>query len=290
MDKEKLIIKAFLNELNGDDGAVIKNWCLSKDLFFENVHFKREWLSLEQIASKAMLVNISDAIVMNAVPRYALLGLALPKNLNENQIKDLQRGFLKTAKKFGIKIIGGDTISNEKIDITYRISTYNTISNEKIDISITLLSKIRKKAIYRKGLKIGHLLAFTGELGQSLKGLELLQKGESLEAKHRFIKPKLRKDFFYKIANKVVCAMDISDGLSKDLSRLLELNQLGISWFKTLDFYELYSGEEYEILFAFEKKDKEFIEKMAQKYKLKLNIFGQAVKGKYEFRGKEHHF
>ena len=64
MDKEKLIIKAFLNELNGDDGAVIKNWCLSKDLFFENVHFKREWLSLEQIASKAMLVNISDAIVM----------------------------------------------------------------------------------------------------------------------------------------------------------------------------------------------------------------------------------
>ena len=273
MDKEQLIIKAFLNEFNGDDGAVIKNWCLSKDLFFENVHFKREWLSLEQIASKAMLVNISDAIVMNAVPRYALLGLALPKNLNENQIKDLQRGFLKTAKKFGIKIIGGDTISNEKIDI-----------------SITLLSKIRKKAIYRKGLKIGHLLAFTGELGQSLKGLELLQKGESLEAKHRFIKPKLRKDFFYKIANKVVCAMDISDGLSKDLSRLLELNQLGISWFKTLDFYELYSGEEYEILFAFEKKDKEFIEKMAQKYKLKLNIFGQAVKGKYEFRGKEHHF
>lgn len=273
MDKEKLIIKAFLNKYNGDDAAVIKNWCLSKDLFFENVHFKREWLSLEQIASKAMLVNISDAIVMNAIPKYALLGLALPKNLNENEIKALQKGFLKTAKKFGIQIIGGDTISNEKIDI-----------------SITLLSKIRKKVIYRKGLKTGNLLAFTGNLGQSLRGLELLQKGEKLEPKHRFITPKLRKKFFYEIANKVVCAMDISDGLSKDLSRLLELNKLGISFLKKLDFYELYSGEEYEILFAFEKNDKEFIEKIAKKHKLKLNIFGQAVKGKYEFRGKEHHF
>ncbi len=273
MDKEKFIIKAFLNKFNGDDGAIIKNWCLSKDLFFENVHFKREWLSLEQIATKAMLVNISDATVMNAVPKYALLGLALPKNLSQNEIKTLQKGFLKTAKKFKIKIIGGDTISDEKIGI-----------------SITLLSKVRKKAIYRKGLKAGHLLAFTGKLGQSLKGLEILQDGGKLAPKHRFISPKLRQSFFYEIAPKVVCAMDISDGLSKDLSRLLECNKLGISWLKKLSDYELYSGEEYEILFAFEEKDKEFIEKTAKKHKVRLNIFAKATKGKYEFRGKEHHF
>ena len=273
MDKEKLIIKAFLNELNGDDGAVIKNWCLSKDLFFENVHFKREWLSLEQIASKAMLVNISDAIVMNAVPRYALLGLALPKNLNENQIKDLQRGFLKTAKKFGIKIIGGDTISNEKIDI-----------------SITLLSKIRKKPIYRKGLKIGHLLAFTGELGQSLKGLELLQKGESLEAKHRFIKPKLRKDFFYKIANKVVCAMDISDGLFLDLEKLSNSSNIGFEFFKEIKEEVGISGEEYEILFSCNQKNLKKIEDIAKKHEVKLNIFAKAIKGSYKSSLKNHHF
>ncbi|MBC2830865.1 thiamine-phosphate kinase, partial [Campylobacter jejuni] len=50
MNKEDFIIKAFLNEKNGDDGAVIDDWCFSNDLFFENVHFKRAWLSLEQIA------------------------------------------------------------------------------------------------------------------------------------------------------------------------------------------------------------------------------------------------
>jgi len=273
MDKENFVIKAFLNDINGDDGAVIKKWCFSKDLFFENIHFKRTWLNLEQIATKAMLVNISDAIVMNAIPKYALLGLALPKTLKKKHIELLQKGFLKTAKKFNITIIGGDTISNDKIDI-----------------SITLISKIRSKAILRKGLKEGHLLAYTGKLGESLKGLSLLQKHQKLSPNHRFIKPKLRQEFFYELADKISCAMDISDGLSKDLSRLLQLNKLGVSWLKKLNFYELYSGEEYEILFAFDPKNTEKIKQIARKHKVKLNIFAKAVKGKYEFKGKEHHF
>ncbi|MBM0260618.1 hypothetical protein JNW89_32155 [Micromonospora sp. 4G55] len=64
------------------------------------------------------------------------LGLALPKNLSENEIKALQKGFLKTARKFNIKIIGGDTISNDKIDI-----------------SLTIISKINDKAVFRKRFK-----------------------------------------------------------------------------------------------------------------------------------------
>lgn len=84
--------------------------------------------------------------------------------------------------------------------------------------------------------------------------------------------------------------MDISDGLSKDLSRLLKCNHLGVSLRKKLSKKELYSGEEYEILFGFPKKNKKAIKKIAKKYKIKLNIFGKAVKGKYEFSGREHHF
>ena len=281
MDKENFIIKPFLNELNGDDGAVLKmlgKWCFSKDLFFEGVHFRREWLSCEQIAAKALLVNISDAIVMNAVPKYALLGLALPKDISNTDIKALQKGFLKTASDFGIKIIGGDTISADKIAI-----------------SVTLISKVRKKAIYRKGLKKGDLLAFTGTLGESLKGLKALQNGEKLHAKHRFFEPKLRGEFFYKIAPKVRCAMDISDGLGQDLARMLDLNNLGVNFLRNLSENELNSGEEYEILFAFVPKHKDFILKTAQKFGVKLTIFAQAkaIKSpsdKYEFKGHKWHF
>lgn len=307
MDKENFIIKAFLsdNDINGDDGAVLKmfgKWCFSKDLFFEDVHFRREWLSFKQIAAKALLVNISDAIVMNAVPKYALLGLALPKDISNTDIKALQRGFLKTASDFGIKIIGGDTISADKIAI-----------------SVTLISKVRKKAIFRKGLKKGDLLAFTGTLGEGLRGLKALQKGENLvnsvnlrdlkglksdknsqnTAKlpptQRFIKPTLRGEFFYKIAPKVRCAMDISDGLGQDLARMLDLNNLGVNFLRNLSEFELNSGEEYELLFAFVPKHKDFILKTAQKFGVKLTIFGKAKpikspKDTYKFKGRSWHF
>ena len=273
VDKETFIIKAFLNAANGDDGAVLGKWCYSKDLFFEGVHFKREWLSYEQIARKAMLVNISDAIVMNAVPKYALLGLALPKDITKAQIQALQQGFLQTAREFGIIIIGGDTISSDKISI-----------------SITLISKVRKKAIFRKGLKKGDLLAFTGILGESLKGLKALQNGEKLHTKHRFFEPNLRGEFFYKIAPKVRCAMDISDGLGQDLAKMLALNKFSVKWLVNLSDEELQSGEEYEILFAFAPKNAKFINKMAQKFGVRLTIFGEVVNGKYEFNGTKWHF
>ena len=183
----------------------------------------------------------------------------------------MQKGFLKTAKKFKIKIIGGDTIQSDKIGI-----------------SITLISKV-KKPVFRTGLKKGHLLAFTGKLGQSLEGLKTL-KVRSFCKNHKFIKPKLQPKFFYEIAPKISCAMDISDGLSKDLSRLLKVNHLGVFMFKKLSKKELYSGEEYEILFGFDKKHKKELKKIAKKHKIKLNIFAKAVKGKYEFKGREHHF
>lgn len=273
MDKEKFIINAFDNRINGDDGAVIDGYCFSKDLFCEGVHFKRTWMNLEQIATKAMLVNISDAIAMNAIPKYALLGLSLPKCLKMKQIKDLQKGLLQTAKEFNIQIIGGDTISDDKINI-----------------SITIISKLNQKAVYRKGLKAGDFIAFTGKLGDSLKGLRTLQSGGALRSNHRFIKPTLRQKYFYDIAKKTRVCMDISDGLSKDLSRLLFLNTCGVKFLKKLNFFELNSGEEYELLFAFEKKHKAFIKNMAKKHRIKLNIFAKAKIGRYKFHGKEHHF
>ncbi|PVW92470.1 thiamine-phosphate kinase, partial [Campylobacter jejuni] len=142
----------------------------------------------------------------------------------------------------------------------------HTISNDKIDISLSNISKIHHKAVFLKGLKNGHLLAYTGKLGRSLKRLAILQNRGTLKTNHVFIKPTLRANFFYEIAPLISCAMDISDGLSKDLSRLLALNKCGISWFKKLDDYALYSGEEYEILFAFDEKERQNIETIAKKH------------------------
>ena len=156
-NKENYFIKQFSSSHTtyiGDDGAVVGKYIYSMDAFCEDVHFKTSWMSLEQIATKAMLVNISDAIVMNGKPKYALLSVAIPSNYSKKDLKQLANGFKKIAKIYNIEIIGGDTISNNKLDI-----------------SITIISKT-KKPIYRTGTKKGDLVCYTGNLGKVKQDLD----------------------------------------------------------------------------------------------------------------------
>lgn len=272
--KENFFIEQFSKNTNhiGDDGAVIGKWVYSQDAFFENVHFKKEWMSLKQIAYKSMIVNISDAIVMNAKPLYALLSVAIPKTYSNEDLKELAKGFKKAAQEFEIQIIGGDTISNEKLDI-----------------SVTIISK-SLNPIFRNGVKKDDFLCYTGSLGSSKKDLEALFKNEKISKKSKFLKPILNPKFFYEIAPFITASMDISDGLFFELERLSKASNVGFEFFDEIDENIGTSGEEYEILFSFNKKNLKKIEKIAKKYKIKLNIFAKAIKGSYKTDAKNHHF
>ncbi len=273
MNKEEYFIKQFSNsKFIGDDGAFVDGYVYSMDAFFENVHFKKEWMSLKQIAYKSMIVNISDAIVMNAVPKYALLSVAIPKSYTNEDLKELSKGFKKAANEFGIQIIGGDTISNEKLDI-----------------SITIVSKTSKPS-YRKGMKEDDILCYTGTLGLCKKDLEKLLKNKEISKKSKFIKPVLNAKFFYEIAPLITTSMDISDGLFFELERLSKVNNLGFEFFENIDEDIGTSGEEYEILFSFNEENLKKIKKIALKHKVKLNPFAKAVKGKYSTDCNNHHF
>ena len=133
MDKENFTIECFGNAYIGDDAAVLGKQVFSKDIFAENSHFKHGWLSLEEIGYKAMIVNFSDTIVMNARPKFALLGLSLPKNFSPQQIKELSVGINRACKEFGVKIIGGDTISSKILNI-----------------SVSVIGELNGKAVLRK--------------------------------------------------------------------------------------------------------------------------------------------
>lgn len=275
MNKEDYFIKQFISKddkIIGDDGAVIGSNVYSVDAFYEDVHFKRSWMSLKQIAIKAMLVNISDAIVMNAVPQYALLSIAIPKDFTKSDLRALASGFKKVAKDYNIKIIGGDTICNNKLDI-----------------SITIISK-SSKPILRSGTKKGDLICYTDELGTCKKDLELLLNNKKISKKSKFIQPKLKAEFFYEVSQYINSALDISDGLSFELERLSKINKISFEFFSEIPKQISCSGEEYEILFTFSKKNKSVIEKIAKKHKIKLNIFAKAIKGKYKCECKGHHF
>jgi thiamine-phosphate kinase len=271
MDKESLIISKFKNNFIGDDAAVIGNLTLSKDLFIEDTHFKLDWLSLDEIGYKAVIVNFSDCIVMNAVPKYVLLGLGVPKNMSIRQINELQNGIKRACNEFGAVIIGGDTISSEKIII-----------------SISVVAKLIGKAVFRNYAKNGDFVAFTGKLGESLKGLNSLFRCGV--ANSRFKRPILKSNFFYKIAKNISAAMDISDGLESDLNKLCAASKCGIKFTKKLSKAQMISGEEYEILFTFSQKNRAKILNLAKKTRTKITIFGKITKGKFKTNAKQHHF
>ena len=273
MNKEQFFINNIQNsKYNGDDGAFIDGYVYSMDAFFEDVHFKKDWFTLKQIAYKSMLVNISDAIAMNAKPKYALISIAIPKYYTNEDLQELANGFKKAAKDFDFEIIGGDTIENHKLDI-----------------SITIISKT-SKPIYRSGVKEGDYLCYTGKLGDSKKDLEALLSGKKIKKSSKFIKPVLKADFFYEASKYINASMDISDGLFLDLEKLSIASNIGFDIFRKIDDNIASSGEEYEILFSCSQKNLKKIEQIAKKYKTKLNFFAKAVKGSFRTNLSNHHF
>ncbi len=269
---ENYFISLFSSSHIGDDGALIGEHVYSKDAFFENVHFKTKWMSHYQIATKAMMVNISDAVSMNAKPKYALLSVAMPKNISKSQMKELASGFKDAASKYGIEIIGGDTISNTKLDIT-----------------ITIISHA-KKPLLRRGIKYGNLLAYTGKLGKSKKDLQRLLNLGKLHSKSKFTDIKLRDDFIRNSRRFLSSGMDISDGLFSDLDKLSSVNKTGFKFHKKISKSMGCSGEEYEMLVAFDKRYKKAIFRQATRTRTELNIFATSARIRYINICKAHHF
>lgn len=272
MGKEAYFIKQFKSQAIGDDGAVIGNKVYSKDLFCEDIHFKRNWMSLEMIAQKSMLVNISDAIAMNAFPKLALIGIVIPKQFSLEQLKALGRGFESVASRYHIEIIGGDTTSGHKLMI-----------------SVSIISDVTKP-IYRKNAKVGDFVAYTGKLGDSRKDLTRLLRGGIIGKKSKFVTPQLKDKFFYRASKHINAGLDISDGLSKDLSRMCEESKVGINFLHKIAKNILCSGEEYEMLFAFSPRKKAIIERIAKQTRTKVTVFGKLTRKRYRCSCKENHF
>jgi len=272
IDKEQYLINSLNSKYIGDDAAVIGDTLYSMDAFFQDVHFKREWMSMAQIGRKAMLVNFSDAIAMNAQPKYALVTVSIPSDLTHDEIDELTQSMQSTAAEYGCEIIGGDTIGGDKLHL-----------------SISIISK-SKNPLLRTTVEEGDLLAYTGVLGESKRDLETLFRGEKIASDSRFYTPILRGDFISKARAFLHAGMDISDGLFCDTNKLLDINKYGIDILKTINDDIGLSGEEYEMLISFNEEDLEQIEAIAKETQTPLTVFAKVVKNEERFRCESHHF
>jgi thiamine-monophosphate kinase len=272
VDKEAYLISRLSSKYIGDDAAVVGKMLYSMDAFFEDIHFKRAWMSMAQIGRKAMLINLSDAIAMNAHPKFVLVTVSIPQDMRTAEIDELTESMHRTAAQFGCEIIGGDTIGGEKLHL-----------------SITIISE-SDNPLLRKGLKEGDLLAYTGTLGESKRDLEALFRGERIASDSRFYEPQLRADFIYQARPFLQAGMDISDGLYCDTNKLLDMNEYGFEILENINDEKGFSGEEYEMLIGFSASNLKAVKAIAKETGTPLTIFAKVVKNDHRFPCKSHHF
>ena len=244
----------------GDDAAVVKTeglQVLTTDCLVEGDHFRTDWFSAKQIGMKAIEINISDIAAMGAIPKYVLVSLALPKDLDVKFVEEMYQGMWDSCDKYKIDIIGG-----------------NMTRSNQIVISITMIGEADKKNLsLRSGANPGDLIFVSGHLGNGKAGLRLFQENLKGFEKVRksYLEPKAQLDTALKIAPYINSMIDVSDGLAPEIRHICDESKCGAIIYKdkipiddevrdvakALDEdeydYALFGGEDFELVYTVSK-------------------------------------
>jgi thiamine-monophosphate kinase len=271
----------------GDDAAVIRGGgkltLLTTDLLIEDVHFIAALNPPRFLGRKSLNVNLSDIAAMGGTPRFALLGLALRKNLDNAWVRDFFEGMKEAARKSGVALIGGD------------ISAAG-----KIAVSVTIIGEA-EGFIARSGARPGDLIFVSGHLGDAASGLRLLRKGyrpgQDKNADHlvrAFLDPAPQIALGRALSRSQAASsmIDTSDGLSVDLRHLCEESGTGaevdlarlplspaiLALEKYPEHLALHGGEDYQLLFTVKPGRAAEVERLGRRFR--LSRIGRMTRGK----------
>lgn len=205
----------------GDDCAALKNAqnniCVSADMFIEDVHFRRSYFTPEEAGHKALAVNISDLAGFGAKPLAFTLCLGLPEDIGMDWLDSFFSGMSALAGKHRLPLAGGDLSRADKIIV-----------------SISILGENADKCgfLSRSGSMPGDILFVVGDIGLARTGLKRLEKEgrkalkSAPEACEAHLKPSPQIEAGLMLAragynSRPPALMDMSDGLARDLPRLL---------------------------------------------------------------------
>ncbi|MFN0112231.1 MAG: thiamine-phosphate kinase [Blastocatellia bacterium] len=304
----------------GDDAAIWREQSgreslITVDLLVEDVDFKLEYAPPRWLGHKALAVSLSDIAAMGGAPKFSLLTLAIPRNL-ESRISNLKfetfweeffAGYFELAAKHGVALIGGDISS----------------APDKLMIdSIVIGQSQAGQAIRRDGAKVGNGIYVTGSIGASAVGLKLALDGERVgenvrssafrrsrlqppeggttnaieSAIRAHLKPEPRVEFGRRLGElRLATAMiDVSDGLAQDLSHLCEASGVGA----VIDFeavpiaeevglilsdaaqafeFAVSGGEDFELLFTADQNREVDLMALAADCQLRLTRIGEVT-------------
>jgi len=209
----------------GDDCAVLSlptghELLVTTDFSLERIHFRKEWHPPESVGHRCLTRGLSDIAAMGGKPVAAFLSLAVPAN-SDVWIKKFLKGLLALARQQGVQLSGGDTAQ----------------SPGGICADIVVLGTApTRRALLRSGARPGDTIYVTGALGGSAAALSQLFRGRRKVVDRSFMRE--HQPHFYPAARVAVgqyllqkriatAAINISDGLSTDLSHICEESGVG---------------------------------------------------------------
>lgn len=168
------------------------------------------------VAWKALAVNVSDLIAKGATPLAYLAALSFPDAPPRAWLQSFAAGLGEAQAAFGCHLVGGDTDR----------------APGPISVAITVIGAVPSgRMIRRDAAEPGDLVFVSGEIGDA--GLGLLLRSDAPETSawpltplqresliRRYFRPAPRVALVEPLRAHARAAMDLSDGLVKDLDRL----------------------------------------------------------------------
>ena len=198
----------------GDDAALVRvrrgmELAVSADMLVAGRHFYAD-ADPGKLGYKALAVNLSDMAAMGAVPRWATLGLALPR-ADPRWLAAFARGFMRLARRHRVDLVGGDTTQGP------------------LAICVQILGEVPTGAALRRdGARAGDDVWVSGMLGDAAlalaasRGAVRLTRRERAPLETRLHTPVPRVALGVSLRGVARSAIDISDGLLADLGHICE--------------------------------------------------------------------
>jgi thiamine-monophosphate kinase len=203
-----------------DDCAILRpepghDLVLTTDAVAAGVHFFPDDVPAD-IGWKALAVNVSDLAAKSARPLAYLMALSFPEPPSHAWMSAFAGGLAEAQAAFGCTLLGGDTDRRPG----------------PISITITAIGAVPAGCLVpRSGARPGDLVYVSGTLGDAALGLKLrqepalarswkLDEPSAAALRSRYLRPQPRLALGPGLREHASAAMDISDGLAKDLSRM----------------------------------------------------------------------
>jgi len=264
---------------------------LTTDAIAAGVHFFADDRP-EDIAWKALAVNVSDLAGKAAAPRVYQMALSFPEAPTHAFMERFASGLAEAQEAFGIVLSGGDCDRRPG----------------PMTVTITAIGEVPAGLrLTRDGGQPGDAIFVTGTLGDAAFGLQLRRGDEAARAwplsTHeraglvaRYLRPLPRLGLAPLLRRHATAAMDLSDGLAKDLGRLTRAASAGamivrgslplsegvrrlVAADETLFDAVLSGGDDYEILFTAPPGSEPDVAAFAQAQGLMTTQIGTLVAG-----------